>query len=85
MNPDAAADQMPKPASLPALIAEGDWTKVWSVLEYTHDLVDDQLLAAVPAERLQRLGDELTRLGRSDLAEAAYRRGQAAASDLPNT
>ena len=85
VNPDAAADQMPKPASLPALIAEGDWTKVWSVLEYTHDLVDDQLLAAVPAERLQRLGDELTRLGRSDLAEAAYRRGQAAASDLPNT
>lgn len=80
-----AFDEMPEPASLPALIAEGDWAKVWSVLEYAQDLVDDQLLAAVPPERLQRLGDELTRLGRSDLAEAAYRRGQAAASDLPTS
>ena len=71
-NQDGAADQMPKPASLPALIAEGDWTKVWSALEYAQDLVDDQLLAEVPPERLQRLGDELTRLGRSDLAEASF-------------
>ena len=81
-DPDVGAEAAPPAADpvvltsagdLGQLLAEDNWPLAIQLLEGTAKLLDAGFLAGLPSHCLARLGDELVRLDRPDLAAEAYR------------